>query len=203
MLPGAPKLEWVERSSWDERERLGQGFRQLARLAALPGWLPMKLGRQSLWVFSKADTCVHNILKQSYMYNVYYYIYTYTYIYIYIHILSLYIYIYTYVLYICIMHVCVFVSTFPCYDQIIVKFAYRYLDVYFAPSTFLGLSGSVPKRGIFPRVGSQPAFSIVQCTADALPMHLSKWARSLCWCSESDCQLCQVFSVSWVYYRSW
>ena len=28
----------------------------------------MKLGRQSLWVFSKADTCVHDILKHSHIY---------------------------------------------------------------------------------------------------------------------------------------
>jgi hypothetical protein len=129
---------------------------------------------------------------------------------------------YTYVLYICIVHmyytyvlcmcVCVFVSTFPCYDQIIVKYAYRYLDVYFAPSNFWVWAVRCPKEGyspewvvsqFFPLSSAPPVHC--QCTSPsgALPMHLSKWARSLCWCSESDCQLCQVFSVSWVYYRSW
>lgn len=123
----------------------------------------------------------------------------------------------TYVLYICIIHmyyacVCVFVSTFPCYDQIIVKYAYRYLDVYFAPSNFWVWAVRCPKEGyspewvvsqFFPLSSAPPVHC--QCTSPsgALPMHLSKWARSLCWCSESDCQLCQVFSVSWVYYRSW
>ena len=81
---------------------------------------------------------------------------------------------YTYGLYICFVHMyytyvlcmCVFVSTFPCYDQIIVKYAYRYLDVYFAPSNFLGLSGSVPKRGIVSQLFPLSS-AAVQCSAGA------------------------------------
>lgn len=88
----------------------------------------------------------------------------------------------TYVLYICIIHmyyacvcVCVYVSMLWSNNCQIRIPIFRCVLCSFK---LLGLSGSVPKRGIFPRVGSQPVFSIVQCTAGALPMHLSKWCTA-------------------------